>query len=140
VDANAARNGFGDVVNCMQGDAFDTLRALREQEARFDLVVLDPPAFIKRRKDEKEGTGAYQRLNELGLSLLEPGGVLVTSSCSFHMGRDAFLHTVQRAARKSGCALQLLVDGGQGPDHPVHPAIAETDYLKTFFLRALPAA
>jgi 23S rRNA (cytosine1962-C5)-methyltransferase len=139
VGRNAERNGFDDRITGLQGDAFDALRALRDDEAQFDLVILDPPAFIKRRKDEKEGSGAYQRLNQLGLEVLAPGGLLVTSSCSFHMGREAFLQTVQRAARRSGRDLQLLLAGGQGPDHPIHPAIPETGYLKTLFLRALPA-
>jgi 23S rRNA (cytosine1962-C5)-methyltransferase len=135
---NADRNGVVARVSGLQGDAFDVLRALRDQQERFDLVILDPPAFIKRRKDEKEGTLAYQRLNRLGIELLESGGLLVTSSCSFHMGRDAFLRTVQHAARQAGRNLQLLEAGGQGPDHPVHPAIPETAYLKTFFFRVLP--
>ncbi|MEA3278968.1 MAG: class I SAM-dependent rRNA methyltransferase [Pseudomonadota bacterium] len=138
VGENAERNGVIERVRALQGDAFDVLRILRDQEERFDLVILDPPAFIKRRKDEAEGTQAYRRLNRLGLDVLEPGGLMVTSSCSFHMGRDAFLRTVQQAARRAGRSLQLLEAGAQGPDHPVHPAIPETAYLKTFFLRALP--
>ncbi len=138
VGENADRNGVVARISGLQGDAFDVLRVLREQEERFDLVILDPPAFIKRRKDEKEGAQAYQRLNRLGLELLENGGLLVTSSCSYHMGRDAFLRIVQQAARRAGRSLQLLEVGGQGPDHPVHPAIPETAYLKAFVLRALP--
>lgn len=136
---NAERSGVIDRVSAIQGDAFDVLRVLRGEEARFDLVILDPPAFIKRRKDEKEGMGAYERLNRLGLELVEPGGLLVTSSCSFHLGRDAFLRILQQAARRAGRHLQLLASGGQGPDHPVHPAIPETAYLKTFFLRVIDA-
>jgi len=139
VGENADRNGVVDRVSAIQGDAFDVLRVLRGEEARFDLVILDPPAFIKRRKDEKEGMDAYRRLNRLGLELVEPGGLLVTSSCSFHLGRDAFLRLLQQAARRAGRQLQLLESGGQGPDHPVHPAIPETGYLKTFFLRVLEA-
>jgi len=135
---NAERNGVVARVTGLQGDAFDMLRALRDQRERFDLVILDPPAFIKRRKDEKEGARAYQRLNRLGIELLESGGLLVTSSCSFHMDRGTFLRTIQQAARQAGRSLQLLHAGSQGPDHPVHPAIPETAYLKTFFLRILP--
>jgi len=138
VGANADRNGVVGRVSGLQGDAFEVLRVLRDQEERFDLVILDPPAFVKRRRDEKEGTQAYRRLNRLGLELLEPGGLLVTSSCSFHLGREAFLRAVQQAARRAGRSLQLLEAGGQGPDHPVHPAIPETAYLKTFVLRVLP--
>ncbi len=140
VGANAERNGLDGRVSGLHGDAFDALRGLRDEGQRFDLVILDPPAFIKRRKDEADGTRAYQQLNRLGLGLLEPGGLLVTSSCSFHMGRDAFLRTVQQAGRKAGVELQLLYAAGQGPDHPIHPAIPETGYLKTLCLRVLPNA
>ena len=136
---NAARNRLDERVRPLQGDAFDVLRGFKDEGRRFDTVILDPPAFIKRRKDEKEGTQAYSRLNRLGMELLEPGGLLVTSSCSFHMGRDAFLRTVQSSGRRAGRSLQLLEAGQQGPDHPVHPAIPETAYLKTLFLRVLPA-
>jgi 23S rRNA (cytosine1962-C5)-methyltransferase len=137
VAENAKRNKVFDAMSALHGDAFDALRQLREEGERFDLVILDPPAFIKRRKDEQEGTQAYARLNRLGLDALEPGGLLVTSSCSFHMGRDAFLRTVQGAARRAGRTLQLLEVGQQGPDHPVNPAIPETAYLKTLTFRAL---
>ncbi len=138
IAANAARNRLEQRVQTKRGDAFEVLRDLRAQGKTFDTVMLDPPAFIKRRKDEKEGAQAYQRLNRLGIELLEPGGLLVTSSCSFHMNRDAFLRAVQQAARRAGRSLQLLETGQQGPDHPVHPAIPETAYLKTLFLRVLP--
>lgn len=138
VAENAARNRLDQRVQTLRGDAFDALRELRAQGKTFDTVMLDPPAFIKRRKDEKEGNQAYQRLNRLGIELLEPGGLLVTSSCSFHMSRDAFIRAVQAAGRRAGRSLQLLEVGQQGPDHPVHPAIPETAYLKTLFLRVLP--
>ncbi|MGQ9830244.1 MAG: class I SAM-dependent rRNA methyltransferase [Thermochromatium sp.] len=139
LQSNAERNGLSARVHPLQGDAFEVLRELRDQGRRFDTVLLDPPAFIKRRKDEKDGTAAYQRLNRLGLELLEPGGLLITSSCSFHLGRDGFQRLVQQAGQRARRRLQLLETGQQGPDHPVHPAIQETAYLKTLFLRALPA-
>ncbi len=136
VTRNAALNGLEGRVRTRRGDAFGVLKELAEAGERFDTVILDPPAFIKRRRDLVEGTQAYQRLNRLGLGLLNQGGLLVTSSCSFHLDAAGFLRTVQRASRRSGFGLQLLGSGGQGPDHPIHPAIPETAYLKTLFLRA----
>lgn len=134
---NAGLNGLQDRVSTIQADAFEGLRTLRDEGARFAMVILDPPAFIKRRRDLAEGQRAYQRLNRLGLETLEPGGLLLTSSCSFHMQRDAFVQSVQQAARRAGRRLQLIFSGAQGPDHPIHPAIPETSYLKTLVFRAL---
>ncbi len=139
VAGNAARNGVGERVAALRGDAFAVLRELKAAGERFDVVILDPPAFVKRRKDLKAGALAYRRINEAGLALLDRDGVLVTASCSFHMDRDGLLRTVQQAARHLDRSLQLLEQGQQGPDHPVHPAIPETAYLKAFLLRVLPA-
>jgi 23S rRNA (cytosine1962-C5)-methyltransferase len=111
---------------------------LRAANERFDLVILDPPAFIKRRKDIKEGELAYRRLNQLALQLLSRDGMLITSSCSHHMSSDRLLQVVQQASRHVDRSLQLLEQGGQSADHPVHPAMPETAYLKTFYLRVLP--
>lgn len=138
VRENAARNACAKQVDTLAGDAFERMKQLAAEGRRFDLVVVDPPAFIKRRKDQDVGVQAYARLNRLALSVLEPGGVLMTSSCSFHLQREVFLRTVQKVARRDGVSLQLLETGQQSADHPVHPAIAETAYLKSFFFRALP--
>jgi 23S rRNA (cytosine1962-C5)-methyltransferase len=138
VASNALRNGVADRVAGLQGDAFDALRELRAANERFDLVILDPPAFIKRRKDIKEGELAYRRLNQLALQLLSRDGMLITSSCSHHMSSDRLLQVVQQASRHVDRSLQLLEQGGQSADHPVHPAMPETAYLKTFYLRVLP--
>ncbi len=135
---NAARNGLGDRIRSRQGDAFEVMKALKDEGERFDVVMLDPPAFIKRRKDMEEGALAYRRLNQMGLRLLSKDGILISSSCSHHMPEDRLLAEIQRAARSTDRSLQLLERGQQGPDHPVHPAIPETAYLKTFFLRVLP--
>ncbi|HEU0052570.1 MAG TPA: hypothetical protein VFQ39_05310, partial [Longimicrobium sp.] len=99
---------------------------------RFDVVVLDPPAFIKRRKDQKAGEEAYRRVNQLAMEVLRPDGILVSASCSFHLPREALQDAMLRAARRQGRGLQILEEGRQGPDHPVHPAIPETAYLKSF--------
>lgn len=137
VQDNAVRNGVSERINTLQGDAFEVLKNLQGEGARYDVIVLDPPAFIKRRKDDKVGQKAYQRLNQEALQLLEPDGVLVTASCSFHLAREEFLRVVQRAGRGAGIQLQLLEEGRQGADHPQHPAIAETGYLKAFYLRSV---
>ena len=138
VASNASRNGVAEKVAGLQGDAFDALKELRVANERFDLVILDPPAFIKRRKDIKEGELAYRRLNQLALQVLSKDGMLITSSCSYHMSDERLLQVVQQASRHVDRSLQLLEKGGQSADHPVHPAMPETAYLKTFFLRVLP--
>ena len=139
IAANAERNGVGTRVRATRADGFDHLRALREARERFDVVILDPPAFIKRKKDAAEGRLAYRRLNELGMQVLARDGLLVTCSCSHHLPRAALLDGVQQGARHLDRQVQMLVALQQAPDHPVHPAIAETDYLKGFICRVLPA-
>jgi len=136
---NAARNQVADRVSARQGDAFVQLKELKSAGERFDVVVLDPPAFVKRKKDWREGARAYRRLNQAAISLVKQDGILVTASCSYHMDRDNLLRTVQQAARHVDRSLQLLEYGQQGPDHPVHPAIPETAYLKALYLRVLAA-
>lgn len=134
---SAALNGVEERVQGVRGDAFDVLTALREKGERFDVVVLDPPAFIKRRKDAKQGEQAYQRINRLAMELLVDQGILVSASCSHHLPRESLQGVMLRASRELRKELQLLEEGGQGPDHPVHPAIPETAYLKAFFGRLL---
>lgn len=135
VQRNAALNGV--IVTPHEADAFDALKALREAGQKFDVVVLDPPAFVKRKKDLAAGREAYRRLNQLGMQLLDRDGLLVSCSCSHHMPGEDLLAAVQAAARHLGREAQLLEQGMQAPDHPVHPAIPETAYLKAFYLRVL---
>lgn len=139
VKRNAALNGVSTRVKPLQGSLFDLMKQLLAERERFDLILLDPPAFIKRKKDLKEGMQAYRRLNEMALRLIVPDGILITSSCSQQLESARLLQLVQQAARHSDKSLQLLALGHQAPDHPVHPAIPETAYLKTLFLRVLPA-
>lgn len=119
----------------IQADAFDGLKQLHEAGERFDVVVLDPPAFIKRKKDIPQGQAAYRKLNQLALGLIERDGLLVSCSCSYHLATDDLLAAIQAAARHVGRFVQVLEFGGQSPDHPVHPAIPETRYLKALFCR-----
>ena len=136
---NAVANGFETRVQVKAGDAFDAIGALQAAGRQFDVVMVDPPAFIKRRKDIPAGERAYQRLNRQALQLLASGGFLISSSCSMHLAVDRLQQILLYAARDSGRRLQILERGFQGMDHPVHPAIPETAYLKTLFCRALPA-
>jgi 23S rRNA (cytosine1962-C5)-methyltransferase len=136
---NAGHNGLADRVRSERADAFDFLKGLRERHEHFDVVVLDPPAFVKRKKDLKEGALAYRRINEAAMQVLARDGILVTCSCSYHMPRAGLLDAVQRGARHLDRNVQVLQQLQQAPDHPVHPAIPETDYLKGFICRVLPA-
>ncbi len=130
----AKRNAeqFGTETELLQGDALTLLADLRREGRTFDIVCLDPPAFIKRKKDAKQGLEAYQRVNEIGLDLVRPGGMLMTCSCSHHLEADALRGLVTRAAGKRRRHARLVFQGFQGPDHPIHPAMPETAYLKTF--------
>ncbi|HEX7370425.1 MAG TPA: class I SAM-dependent rRNA methyltransferase [Rhodanobacteraceae bacterium] len=140
IERNAMQNDLAGKVRAEHADAFDYLKALREAREHFDVVVLDPPAFVKRKKDLKEGALAYRRINELAMQALSRDGILVTCSCSYHMPRAVLLDAVQRGARHLDRNVQVLEQLQQAPDHPVHPAIPETDYLKGFICRVLPAA
>jgi 23S rRNA (cytosine1962-C5)-methyltransferase len=130
---NAQANGVA--LETIRADAFEAMKALHERGGRFDIVVLDPPAFIKRKKDIPQGQAAYRKLNQLALSLIEGEGLLVSCSCSYHLAPEELVTAIQTAARHAGRFVQILESGGQSPDHPVHPAIPETRYLKAFFCR-----
>jgi len=130
---NAERNGLK--VGTRKGDAFDVLEALAKQGAQFDVVVIDPPAFAKRKKDLPKALAAYKRLNQLAMQVLAGDGILVSCSCSYHVGPQDLQDAVNKAARAADRHLQVLEMGGQAPDHPVHPAIPETRYLKAYFCR-----
>jgi 23S rRNA (cytosine1962-C5)-methyltransferase len=133
----AARNAEHNAVKVAtrKGDAFDVLERLAEENARFDVVVIDPPAFAKRRKDLPKALAAYKRLNQLAINLLSSNGILVSCSCSYHVSAAELQDAIAKAARAVDRHLQILEFGGQSPDHPVHPAIPETRYLKAYFCR-----
>jgi 23S rRNA (cytosine1962-C5)-methyltransferase len=133
----AARNGErnGVTVSTRKGDAFDVLEQLAQEPGRFDVVIVDPPAFAKRRKDLPKALAAYKRLNQLAMQLVSSDGILVSCSCSYHVSADDLQDAIAKAARAADKHLQILEFGGQAPDHPVHPAIPETRYLKAYFCR-----
>jgi 23S rRNA (cytosine1962-C5)-methyltransferase len=131
--ANAERNGLK--ILARKGDAFEVLEELAKQEMRFDIVVIDPPAFAKRKKDLPKALAAYKRLNQLAMEVTADDGILVSCSCSFHVSAEDLQEAIAKAARSAEKHLQILELGGQAPDHPVHPAIPETRYLKAYFCR-----
>jgi len=139
IGRNAQRNRLGERVTAVRADAFDYLKAQREARERYDVVILDPPAFIKRKKDFAEGRLAYRRINEMAMQILAKDGILITCSCSYHMARATLLEAVQQGARHLDRHVQVLAQLQQAPDHPVHPAIPETDYLKGFICRVTSA-
>ena len=135
---NADLNDAAERVTTRRGSAPETMAAMATEGLQFDVVILDPPAFIQRKKDLKKGIAAYRRINELGLRLLVPGGLLVSASCSMHLSRADLVGAMQQAAVRANCQLRVVEQGAQGPDHPVHPAIPETEYLKAIFAVKLP--
>lgn len=139
VRENAARNGMADRVSAQVADVFDFLKAARAERRRWDVVIVDPPAFVKRKKDLKEGALAYRRVFEAAMQVLAKDGLLVACSCSHHFPRAALIESVQAGARHLDRQAQLLESLAQGPDHPLHPAIPETEYLKGALFRVLPA-
>jgi 23S rRNA (cytosine1962-C5)-methyltransferase len=130
---NAENNGLA--IATLKGDAFAVLEGLIGERARFDVVIVDPPAFAKRKKDLPKALAAYKRLNQLAMQLLAADGILVSCSCSYHVSAQDLEDAIAKAARGADKHVQLLEMGGQAPDHPVHPAIAETRYLKAYFCR-----
>lgn len=135
--ARAAAQAAHVALETLCDDALAGLKALRAQGRSFDVVIVDPPALIKRRKDFEAGSEHYAALNRAAMQLLAADGILVSCSCSHHMQADTLQRLLLREARHSGRRLQILEQGGQGADHPIHPAIDETRYLKAFFCRAL---
>ncbi len=133
LQAAAVANGLKPAT--IRGDAFDVMETLHAEKRRFDVVVIDPPAFIKRKKDIPKGEAAYRRLNQLAIQLLERDGILVSCSCSYHLDPQELLGAIQRGARHHDRFAQVVEVRGQAPDHPIHPAIPETRYLKAFFCR-----
>lgn len=135
VAENAALNGLAEQVAVGEGEAFEALAALKAEGEQFDVIVLDPPAFIKKRKDIPNGERAYSRLNREAIRLLGRDGMLLSASCSMHLAPERLMECVRGAVRHQDRHGQVIYQGHQGPDHPVHPAIPETAYLKAMGVR-----
>lgn len=134
VQVNAKLNNLKG-INTIEGDAFEEMQKLFDAGEKFDLIILDPPAFIPRRKDLHKGLAAYQKANFYAMRLLNQGGVLISGSCSLHLPSSELRAAITKAANKLALEVQILEQGHQSPDHPIHPAIPETEYLKSLIVR-----
>ena len=132
--ANAELNGIANLY-FRAADAFRILQELAESRERFGVVILDPPKFARSRASVNDALAAYHHINRLAVNLLEPGGTLVTCSCSGHVLREDFLHMLAGVAQRSGREIQILHERGASPDHPVTATCLESEYLKCFICR-----
>jgi 23S rRNA (cytosine1962-C5)-methyltransferase len=132
---SAALNGVEGRCRLERGDAFGTLEALAGRGERFDIVVADPPAFVKAKKELNQAARGYRKLARLAAALVKPGGFLFIASCSYHMTAENFGEQVARGMGEAGRSGRILRASGAGPDHPVHPFLPETAYLKALLLQ-----
>ncbi len=133
---NAALNATpsGGELEWIEGNAFDLLRDYAAAGHRYDTIVLDPPAFAKTKRDLEKALGGYKELNLRAMKMLRPGGILVTCSCSFHVGAADFLKVVAAAAQDAHKSLRLVENRGAARDHPILVSVSETSYLKCLIL------
>ncbi len=131
----AAHNGLSDRLRVQRGDGFDAMSALHGE--KFDIVICDPPAFARSRKDAEAGLRAYGRMARLAASLVAPGGYLFVASCSHHAPLEAWGAQIAWGLHRGRREGRILFTGGAGPDHPVHPHLPETAYLKTQLIQLL---
>ena len=133
---NARLNGLTN-IEWREANAFDFLREQERRREQFDTIVLDPPAFAKNKASLPRAISGYKEVNLRAMKILAPGGVLFTSSCSYHVSRDIFMAMLADAARDSGRRMQLIAATGAASDHPELLNVSETGYLKGVLLRAL---
>jgi 23S rRNA (cytosine1962-C5)-methyltransferase len=131
----AEASGVGAQFETRKGDAFEVLGTLAESGARFDLVICDPPAFASSKPALEAGLRAYEKLARMAASLVQEGGYLGLCSCSHAADLARFRSASIRGIGRAGRASALIHTGFSGPDHPVHPHLAESSYLKALFFR-----
>ena len=135
VRENASLNGLSEKIQTIRGDVFELLREYKRENRRFGMVILDPPAFCKTADEVKNATRGYKDINLIGMKLVEPGGILVTASCSHYMTDSLFERMLKDAAADSGRSVRFLEKKSQAPDHPSLLAADETGYLKFYILQ-----
>ncbi len=131
----AVRNGVGEKVTPVRSEAFAFLDEAVQRGQRWDIVVVDPPAFVKSRKDLSAGLRAYRKLIRLACRLVSPGGFLFAASCSHNVDAVQFMEQVRHGLGDGGRNGRLLREAGAGPDHPVHPFLPESAYLTSALLQ-----
>ena len=127
---NARLNGLENVVHFVEANAFDLLAEQSRAGVKYDVVILDPPAFTKTRSAIEAATRGYKEINLRAMKMVKPGGYLITCSCSQHILPDAFMQIVRDAAHDAHVQLRQVEYRTQGRDHPILPAAPETQYLK----------
>ena len=132
---SAAANGLDGRCSFRRGNVFVETEKLATENALFDIVIADPPAFVKSRRDLKTGSRGYRKLARLSAALVAPGGLLFSASCSHHMPVDEFAEQIRRGIADAGRQGRILYSTGAGPDHPVHPHLPESAYLKAQLLQ-----
>jgi 23S rRNA (cytosine1962-C5)-methyltransferase len=133
---NAERNGLAN-VRFQTGDAFQSLERLADTAEMFGMVILDPPKFARHTRAIADALRGYLRANLLAVKVLEPGGILVTCSCSGHVSREQFAAVLGAVAEQLNRPIQILAQLGQAPDHPVSASCLETSYLKCLIARVV---
>ncbi|MBI4161280.1 MAG: class I SAM-dependent rRNA methyltransferase [Acidobacteria bacterium] len=131
----AEANGFGDRMEFREGNGFDLLREFDQEGRRFDAVFLDPPSFTKSSGSVDNAARGYKEINLRAFRIVRPGGIVVTSSCSYHVTLPLFLEILRDAAADARRIPRVVAVGGQAPDHPVNLGVPETSYLKCVFLQ-----
>ncbi len=137
VNANIALNRQEKVVTAVCADVFDLLKEYENQQRKFDMIILDPPAFTKSAKMVKKAYGGYKEINLRAMKLLEKGGILITCSCSHFFDYNTFYDMIMHAALDAHRTVQILEKRGAGPDHPLLVGYPKSEYLKCAVLRVL---
>src|SRR5256712_47715 len=131
--SNAERNGLK-TVECIEANAFDFLRERHKEGQRYDTIILDPPAFAKNKESLEAALRGSKEINNRAMRLLRPGGILITCSCSHHVGEAIFAEMLAEAANDASCWVRVLERRTQAADHPILLTVPETLYLKCFIL------
>jgi 23S rRNA (cytosine1962-C5)-methyltransferase len=132
---NAGLNGVAGAVTFAKGDSLTFIRNIQRSGKTFDMIIIDPPSFIKAKDSLATASKGYKDLNRTAMRCLNPGGVLATFSCSHYMPNDIFSRLLKEAASEAGKSVSIVKRCHQAEDHPIVRGIPETEYLKGYFLK-----